>query len=399
MDIRELREKSIKAQHEARALLGTIKDDGSNEAEVNAKFQEIMTEADRFEARAKKIEDLDAREAAYNAADPRAPREDATVENRGDPDQNEVRAKAFGDYLRTGVASRELRTAQSVGTASTGGYTVPTNLSNQLVEALKYFGPMNEGSSGAKWLITADGAPLNIPTMDDTSNAGSLVAENTDAGSENLTFAQKALPVYKYKSGTFLVSNELLQDSAIDIVQEVNDAMSERLGRIINTHLTTGDASGKPQGIVTGASAGVTAAAVAAVTADELISLVHQLDPAYRAKARWQMNDSTVMAVRKLKDSQNRYLFEPSLQAGQPGTLLGYAFDINNDIAAMAAGTDSIIFGDPSRYYARRAGGFAIRRLDERFATLDQVGFVAFVRIGGVVVTSGAIKKLTMAAS
>ncbi|HEY0011563.1 MAG TPA: phage major capsid protein [Allosphingosinicella sp.] len=392
MNILEIRQKAQRLAHEARDLLNTITDDGSNEAEVTSQFDTMIAEHDRLEARAKRMEEAEERAKAFEAADTLIPGDTRSVEGN-----REKASDAFVDYLRGNIDDRELR-AQAVGTNAAGGFTVPTTLSNNLILALKGYGPMNEGG-GASWLITAEGNLINIPTLDDTSNKGALLAENTDAADADLTFGQKSLPVYKYTSGTFKVSNELLMDSGVDVARIVTDAMAERLGRAINEHCTVGTGSAQPQGIVTGASAGITAASATAIAADELIDLIHSVDMAYRPRGTFMFNDGTLKVLRKLKNSDGDYIWRPGMDASAPGTLFGYAYAVNNDMATIAASAKSVLFGDMAKYQGRRAGGFALRRLDERFATSDQVGFVGFARIGGVVVDSRALKVLTQAAS
>jgi hypothetical protein len=135
------------------------------------------------------------------------------------------------------------------------------------------------------------------------------------------------------------------------------------------------------------------------VTADELIDLQHSVDPAYRSdRSRWMMADSTLAAIRKLKDSQGHYLLEPDVRAGIPNTLLGYPVVINNDMAAMATGVKSILFGDfTAGYVVRDVLDVRVIRMAERYADYFQVGFVAFMRSDGLVQDSAAYRALTQA--
>src|SRR5690606_3040040 len=128
----------------------------------------------------------------------------------------------------------------------------------------------------------------------------------------------------------------------------------QRLGRRANTELTTGDGNGDPNGIVTASTLGKTAAAAAAVTYDEIIDLVHSVDPAYRAspKTRFMFNDSTLGVLRKLKDGEGRYIWTAGdVQNGVPGTILGYRYSINQAMAGVATGEKSMIFGDFGKYF------------------------------------------------
>ena len=111
--------------------------------------------------------------------------------------------------------------------------------------------------------------------------------------------------------------------------------------------------------------------------------LVYSVDPAYRPNARWMLADASMAVIRKLVDSQSRPLWEPSVQAGQPDTILGYPVVINQSVATMAASAKSILFGDFSRYIIRDVSGIQLVRMDERYADYLQVGFYAFQRTGG----------------
>lgn len=387
----ELRAKSLKIAHEARDLLTSI--DASNEAEKTVEFDRMMAESDKLAKRATDVEKIEAREREFNAADERRPTEDRTAAKSATDE--EKRSEVFGRYLRGDASVQELR-AQSVGTAADGGYTVPTDLLAKVIVSMKAYGPLNEGGP-CNYLVTSGGNPIAIPSMNDTANVGALIGENTDTGNTQVAFGQLSLGAYKLTSNTVLVSNELLADSAINVSDLIANALGERMGRIVNQLATTGTGSSQPQGLVVGAGAGVTAASATAIAADELLDLIHSVDPAYRKGARFGFHDSTLKALRKLKDSYGQYIWAPGMSNGDPATIFGYAYDINQDMAAIATGAKSVVFGDMSKFWVRRVKDFTLRRLDERFATADQVGFVGFARIDSKVVDARAIKVLTQA--
>jgi HK97 family phage major capsid protein len=174
--------------------------------------------------------------------------------------------------------------------------------------------------------------------------------------------------------------------------------------RITNTHFTAGSGSSQPNGLFTAASSGVTAAGTTAVTYDELINLIHSVDPAYRAGAcRWMMHDSTVKAIRKLKDGQSRPIFNPGYETGVPGgapdSLLGYPITVNQDAPLMTTGLKSIAFGDFSYYMIRDVMAVEMFRFtDSAYTKNGQVGFLAWMRSGGNLIdVGGAVKCLTQA--
>jgi HK97 family phage major capsid protein len=286
--------------------------------------------------------------------------------------------------------------AQSVGVDTAGGYTVPEGFVPNLERALLDFGGMREE---AEVIRTATGNDLPWPTTDDTSNKGIEIAENTAVTEQDVVFGQTIWYAWKYTSKMVKVSAELLQDTAFDLPSILGSMLGERLGRITNERYTTGDATNKPEGITVGSTLGVTAAAVNAVTADELINLQHSVDPAYRMNGRFMFNDTTLRNIRKLKDGNGQYLWQPGLQAGVPGVLLGQGYRINQDMPAMTTGLIPIVYGDLMKYKIRDIQSIRFRRLVERYAESDQEAFVAFFRTDGKLLDAGTnpVKNITMA--
>lgn len=412
MKISELRSKQEQLVADARAALAEIKDDTpeARATELNEQHDRAMAEYDRIEARIGREQKLADREAELNAADDRRPNgEDRSVNGGRQEDAAEVRAAAFRSYLRHGLDDmpaeqrkivREMR-AQGVGTDSKGGYLVPEGFMAELVKSLKAWGPMLDPGI-TRVLTTTTGNSIPWPTMDDTSNEGALIGENTQVTESELAFGTKTLDAYKYTSGVVLVSAELLQDSAIDVEGTVRAAMAERIGRIGNRHLTVGTGSNQPNGIVTAATAVTGVAAAAAITFDNLIDLFHAVDPAYRddPSTRWMFNDGTLKALRKIKDAEDRYVWQPAdVRTGAPATILEKPYSINQAVAAIGASNKSVVFGAFNRYVVRMVREFAIRRLVERYADYDQTGFIGFTRLDGELLDAAAVKTLQHAAS
>lgn len=293
------------------------------------------------------------------------------------------------------VAPRELRALSGV-TGSAGAFTKPEGFVNRIELALLQFGAVR---SVAEVLRTADGNDMPWPMADDTGNKGVLIAENTAVTEQDVTFAQRVWRAYKYTSKLIRVPVELIEDTAIMLVQILGDMLGERIARITEEHFVKGDGSSKPFGLTARSNLGVTAASAIVIAADELIDLLHSLDPAYRSNARWMMHDSTLKAVRKLKDSQNQYLWAPGLAPGVPDTLLGYPVVIHQEMPIIATGNKSVLFGDFSRYKIRDVGTIRLRRLVERYADTDQEGFVAFSRHDGDLLDAGTrpVKHLVQA--
>ncbi|MEV5184250.1 phage major capsid protein [Streptomyces werraensis] len=296
--------------------------------------------------------------------------------------------------LRTGwVDGKELR-AQGVATGAAGGYVVPPAFRAKMVETMKFYGAMRQVS---EVITTESGQTLPWPTNDDTGNVGAILAENTQVTEQDVTLGQQDVGAFMYTSKLVRVSLQLLQDSVLDFEDWLARKLGERIGRIQNQHFTTGTGTAQPEGVQTNAVVGKTGATgqTTSVTYDDLIDLVHSVDPAYRNSGRVQfmLADGTLGAVRKLKDGQDRPLWQPSVQAGVPDQVLGYGYVVNQDMPAMAANAKSILFGDfYAGYLIRDVQDVQTLRLSERYADFLQVGFLAFARADGTPQDTAAVR-------
>jgi HK97 family phage major capsid protein len=420
----QLRERMAKLATDARAEFDKITDKTSeSEAkEIESRFDTIMADHDELAARAARAEKLEEAESRATAGDPRRPSPSheearaAAEDHEKTPEYKEVFTKSlrFGSasldaeerqVLLSGRANipQEVR-AQSVGTDSAGGYTVPEGFAGTIDKALALWGPMWDGGI-VQELNTATGNPLPYPTVDDTAQRGRLKAENAavdDDGTDDVVFGEKMFNAFIYDTGMVKVPLELLQDSAFDIEALMTELFGERLGRTANEILTTGTGSGQPHGIVTASTQGLETAGTAAFTADELINFFHSVDPAYRQspRCRWMFNDTTLAAIRKLKDGQGNYLWQMGdVRSGEPDTFQGKPYSVNQAMADSAAGTKPIIFGDMSKFLVRKVRGFEVMTLRERYAERFQVGMIGFKRFDSELVNTGAIKHLVHAAA
>jgi HK97 family phage major capsid protein len=304
-----------------------------------------------------------------------------------------VRADGEGNFR-----SEEVR-ALSVGTTTAGGNSVPNEVMRAFYEVQKWYGRVREESLVVQ---TESGATLPWPTVTDTANTGRVLAEATTATTTtDPTFGVVNLGAFKFSSDAVLVSWELLQDSFIDLSSYLGTALGRRIGRIQNTKFTAGAGTTEPQGIIVGAAAGVTAAVSTAFTLDEVISLIHALDPAYRnlPGTMLMIHDTIAAYLRKFKDGQGRYIWEMSAQVGQPDRLFGYPVSINNDMdSALTTGKKLVLFGNPGlAYIVRDAGAVRFVRSDEKYVLEHQVMFEASQRSTGAVIDSTALKILALA--
>lgn len=394
--IQALRERRSTRAQELHALLNNNSGDKWN-ADLQAKYDQGMSE----------IEDLDGEMDRHQALMNKIAEEsldgklhDVAARKIHDADKTGGR-QLYAKWLRGGdkaLSAEEwanIRAVTSTTTGSEGGYTVQSDVSKSLIDSLKAFGGMREVSTVIQ---TEMGNPLSFPTTDGTAETGELIAENATATAADPTFGTVALNAYKFSSKIVAVPFELLQDAQIDIEAFVNARLAERLGRATNTYFTTGTGTAQPRGVVTGAASGKVGATgqTATVVFDDLIDLIHSIDPAYRAgKCGFMLADSSLKVIRKLKDSQGRPIFLPGyeLNNSMPDTILGYGVTVNQDVAAMAANAKSILFGDYSKYIIRDVMAATLFRFtDSAYAKLGQVGFLMWMRSGGNLVDTAAVK-------
>lgn len=423
-EIRTLREEMARIATNAYALMDEVTDETTEERsnEIDRQFDAMMADHDKKQARAERLEKAEeARRIAEEAPDQRRPKGEnidarSVLEEANDGNADAVEElrttytigndKLFDIAIRTGGAGLtaeqrsilEMR-AQSVGTTTEGGFLAPEGFSGEIDRAMAAWGPMWQPGI-TRELNTPSGNKIPWPTVDDTANTGRIKAENAsvdDDGTDDVVFGEAELDAYVYDTGMIRVPMELMSDSFFDIEALLNDLLGERMGRLANNVLTLGTGTAQPQGIVVGSALGKTAATNAAITSDELIDLLHSVDPAYRSSpmTRWQFNDSTLAAIRKLKDGQNNYLWQMGdVRVGEPATLLGHPYSINQDMASIATVAKTVLFGDHSRFVVRKVIGFQMLTLRERYAENFQVGVVGFKRFDSVLLRTSAVKHL-----
>ena len=390
--ILELREKRAKAWEAAKAFLDAKRGaDGMVSAEDTATYDKM--EADVV-ALGKEIERLEKQEAIDRelskplntplTAKPAVPGADAKTGRASDEYK-----KAFWNVMRSKNPHYDVVNALQIGTDSEGGYLVPDEFERTLVQALE---EENIFRKLAKIIQTSSG-DRKIPVVTTHGSASWLDEEEIYPESDEV-FGQTSIGAYKL--GTFIkVSDELLNDSVFDLQSYISTEFARRIGSKEEEAFFVGDGSGKPTGIfaaVGGAQLGVTAASATAITVDEILDLFYSLKSPYRKKAVFVMNDSTVKAIRKLKDGQGQYLWQPSLTAGTPDTILNRPVYTSSYVPAIEAGAKTIAFGDFGYYWIADRQGRSFKRLNELFATTGQVGFMATQRVDGKLILPEAIR-------
>jgi len=330
-------------------------------------------------------------------------------EERGGQSIDEQRAQAFDGFLRQGMGEmsteqrqilREMR-AQATDPDTAGGYTVPTEMLNRIHEAMKDYGGL---ASVAQILTTDSGHTLEWPTSDGTAEEGELIGENSQAPEGDVIFGIKNLGAKKLSSKVIRVSNELLNDSGIDIQGFLASRIGSRLGRGEAKFLVQGTGAGTPEQ-PTGLQASVTGTTTAASSAEfswqEVNSLIHSVDPAYRRASNFRigLNDNTLKLMTEMEDLQGRPLWLPAVSGAAPATILNVPYFVDQGIADIGINAKFMYAGDFAQFIIRRVRYMVLKRLVERYADFDQTGFLAFHRFDCVLQDAAAIKALQGAAT
>lgn len=399
MTILELREKRAKAWEAAKAFLDSHRNEkGVLSAEDDAAYTRMEKEITDLGKEIARLERQEAfeRELSQPLNKPLTGRPvSGGVEKEKTGRASEEYKANFWNAMRSKVPLPRVVNALEEGTDSEGGYLVPDEYERTLVEALE---EENVFRQLAKVIRTSSG-DRKIPVVATKGTASWIDEEGAYTESDD-SFGQVSIGAYKV--GTMIkVSEELLNDSVFDLESYIAKEFARRIGAKEEEAFFTGDGSGKPLGVLAatgGAETGVTAASSTAVTADELMDLFYSLKSPYRKKAVWVLNDSTIKAVRKLKDSTGQYLWQPSLVAGTPDTLLGRPVKTSAYMPVIAAGAKTIAFGDFSYYWIADRQGRSFKRLNELYAANGQVGFLGSQRVDGKLVLSEAVKVLAQKA-
>jgi HK97 family phage major capsid protein len=388
--ILELREKRNKIWNTAKEFLDQKRGaDGLVPAEAAAEYDKMETD---MVALGKEIERLERQQAfdlemAQPTTKPitNAPTKPSEVKTGRASDEYK---SDFGNILR---GKQPVNNVLSTSPDVDGGYLVPVEFERQIVDGLE---EANVVRTLAKTITTS--AERKIPVAA-THSAAQWTAENAAYTESNPTFAQKTIDAFKL-TDLVKVSIELLQDSMFDLESYIAGEFARAFGIAEEEAFCIGNGTGRPTGIftVSGGEVGVTAGSATAITVDNLIDLVYALKSPYRRNAAFLMRDITVSALRKLKDNNGAYLWQPSVQAGQPDRLLGYPLYTSPYAPVTAANALPIAFGDFSNYWIADRLGFNLKRLGELFALNDQVGFTATKRVDGKTILKEGIKLLQM---
>lgn len=394
MTILELREKRNKAWEAAKAFVETKRDkDGLLSAEDAASYAEMEQKIKDYGAEIERMEQMAAMDAQLSKP--------TSVPLTGKP--------LNGDKPKSGRASDEYRVAMlnalrtnfrqisdvlSEGVDANGGYLVPEEYDSRLIDTLTEENIMRKLGH----TITTSGEhKINIAA---TKPAAAWIDEGGALSFGDATFAQINLDAHKLHVAV-KVTEELLYDNAFGLESYIIEQFGKALSNAEEDAFLNGDGVGKPLGLLSdkgGGEVAITTASATAITADEIINLVYSLKRPYRKNAKFIMNDQTIAALRKLKDNNGAYLWQPSLQAGEVDRLFGYEVYTSPYVPIIAAGKPVIAFGDFSYYNIGDRGTRSFAELKELYAGNGMVGFVAKERVDGKLILPEAVQILKMKA-
>ena len=394
--ILELREKRARAWDAAKAFLDSKRgSDGMLSAEDAATYDRMEAdvvnlgkEIDRLERQAA----LD-RELEQPVTRPITERPISGADNARTGRASDEYIAAFWTAMRNRGGHFAVQNALQIGDDTEGGFLVPDEYERTLVDALR---EENRLRTLCKIIRTSSG-DRKIPLVASHGTASWVEEEGAIPESDD-AFGQITIGAHKIAS-MIKVSDELLQDSVFDIANYIATEFARRVGDAEEAAFINGDGSGKPYGMLhasNGAAAGVTAASATAITADELLDLIYSLKAPYRKRAVFLMHDSTIKAVRKLKDGNSQYLWQPGMKEGEPDMLLGYRLVTSTHMPAIAASAKPILFGDLTSYWIADREGRSMQRLNELYAATGQVGFRVTQRVDGRLVQTEGLKCLQM---
>ena len=309
-----------------------------------------------------------------------------TVEKKG------TASDAYKNAMLTALRSnfRKVEDVLQEGIDESGGYLVPDELDGRLVDVLKEENIMR----GLGHPLTTSGQhKINLVA---SKPAALWIEEGGALTFGDAAFDQKFLDAHKLHVA-IKVTEELLYDNAFQLENWIIEEFGKALANAEEDAFLNGDGNGKPNGLFKDAQTGVTIDSVD-ITADDVIDLVYSLKRPYRKNASFITNDGTLGVIRKLKDDNGNYLWQPSLQAGQPDTLLGYSIHTSQFAPVLAAGNVAMAFGDYNYYNIGDRGRRAFQELKELFAGNGMVGFVMKERVDGLLILPEAVQLLKVSA-
>ena len=302
--------------------------------------------------------------------------------------------KAFDSYLRKGeksLSAEEVK-ALTVSNDSTGGYLAPPEYVRELLKTVTEISPIRSIAR----VRTTSARSVQIPKRASTFSAQWVAESGTRSETTGYTVGLEQLSAHEHYA-LVDISEQDLEDTVFNLEQEMQSEFAEQFAKAEGAAFVSGDAVGKPEGLLTNSSVGqADSGSASALTADGLLTLVHSIKSEYGQNGRFVFNRNTLAAIRKLKDTAAQYVFQAgmSLENGVPNTILGYPYVEASDMPDIAGNAFPVIFGDFNRAYLI-VDRVALAVLRDPFtqATTGNVRYIARRRVGGQVIQPEAIVK------
>ena len=401
-ELMELREKRVNTWNAAKAFLDSHRgNDGTLSAEDDAIYNKMVDDVDKLGKEIMRLEKLEALDVEMSRPTSKPLASQPTTDLPGGSNGKPASKRGTKDYsdsfwrvMRAKSVPHEVLNALQVGTDSEGGYLVPDEYEHTLIEALE---DQNIFRQLAHVIHTSSG-DRKIPVVASKGTAAWIDEEQAYPESDD-AFGQVSIGAYKLAT-MIKVSDELLNDSVFDVPSYIAREFARRIGAAEEEAFFTGNGTGRPLGILAttgGAQIGTTAAKADSLTFDEVMDLFYSLRAPYRRNAVFIMNDSTVKALRKLKNGNGDYIWQPSVTAGTPDTILNRPVYTSGFMPTLATGNKTILFGDLGYYWVADREGRSFKRLNELYAATGQVGFLASQRVDGKLILPEAVKVLQQA--
>lgn len=390
MTILELREKRNKAWEAAKAFLESHRTEkGTLTAEDDATYTQMEQEINDLGKEIARLERQEALEAELNRP-VNQPLTNKPGSGRGEEPKtgraSDEYRKAMLDAFRSNF--KRVSNVLQEGVDADGGYLVPEEYDRRLIDTLSEENIMRRLAT----IITTSGEhKINIAA---TKPAASWIEEGGALTFGDATFSQILLDAHKLHVA-IKVTEELLYDNAFNLEGYILDQFGKALANAEEDAFLNGDGTGKPLGLFAATGGGTVAGTLtAAIKSDDMMDLVYALKRPYRKTASFIMNDKTLSSLRKLKDNNGAYIWQPSYQAGEPDRVLGYAVH-----TSAYAPEDAIAFGDYKYYNIGDRGTRSFSELRELFAGNGMIGYVAKERVDGKLILPEAVQILKLKAS
>lgn len=397
--IMDLMERRAKAWDAAKKFLDTHSDNGGNVSEEDAatydKMEKEVTDLTHDIERLQRQEQIE-KMMSQPTSSPLTGKPGAADH---EDEKKGTRSKAYKNAFWDSIRKRnwyDVKNVLEIGTDANGGYLVPDEYEKQLIEALtdeNFFRTLAH-------VIQTQSGTHTIPVVASHGTAA-WMDENGLYPESDDTFDQITLDAYKL--GTAIkVSEELLNDSVFDLESYISTEFARRIGAAEEEAFLVGDGSKKPEGVFTKVKAtkdATTEIANTNINFDAIMDVFHSLRSVYRNRATWILNDSTVKALRKIKDNNGNYIWQPAVTAGQPDMILNRPYKTSIYAPELAAGNVAILFGAFSYYWIAERQGRSFKRLSELYAANGQIGFLASERIDGKLILPEAVRGLSVKAA